>query len=894
MSRLRADTASVESYKENMVNDMKREKDNHRESSRRRLPALSDFLRRLLFFCGCSVYLELSLHFCIFQSADIHIIYPILFGMMTGVGCALVVGLLPRVLRRILAVLLVVGQTLLAEIQLVYASVFGNLMPINQLRMGGGVITEFWDQTVYAIRQNIVGVLLLLLPLVLLTVVLLRKRAPRTRATWRLTGVAAGILILLGGLTYGLMYHACTHPIPAWRLFREAGTSTDQSYRHLGMEATTVQELRYLLFPPESTGTTLVLEGEAVGTVYDPAQWNVIPSLNFEKLEKTTGDAALQALDRYFASRKPTEKNKMTGRLKDYNVIEICAESFSPLLVSQELTPTLYRMLNSGIVFDHYYGCFNSMTTNGEYTLCLGLMPDMTREKSDSSFDESVGNYLPFCLGTCLKDYGYTTLAFHNNNGEFYNRSRTHPNMGYTFLSQGDGLNLTPQRPGSDLEMMEQSVDQYLNSDTPFHAYYMTYSGHYQYNWKNAMSAKHQAEVSHLPYSEKVLAYLACNLELERAMTYLVQRLEEAEKLDKTLIVLTNDHYPYGLTEDEYNELAGHPVDTQFERYHNSFMCYAPGLGETIHVEEYCSTVDILPTVLNLLGVQYDSRLLPGTDVFAPGRHAALLFNGSFVTDGLRFSTETGIAETEDGSTVEAQTLADYQAWADRCFAVSRELLYSDYYAHAFPGHHGTVDDTLPYDDEMTARQQGNSLFIYRKGLMDLYSERYFGITEIATVGEWALGVYRYLDQPTASPDALPPNYPSADEAAQKEFRESPQYQAMCWAFEQGIVRPEDRLHDYRDQVDNTAICLLIYRTREALQMGDLTVDPEEAKHFPGNLQGVTEDERIAVAWALANGQIAGNPGMQDTLFDDIPESKVTRYRLALFLIKLLYPEIAI
>ena len=76
--------------------------------------------------------------------------------------------------------------------------------------------------------------------------------------------------------------------------------------------------------------------------------------------------------------------------------------------------------------------------------------------------------------------------------------------------------------------------------------------------------------------------------------------------------------------------------------------------------------------------------------------------------------------------------------------------------------------------------------------------------------------------------------------------------------------------------------------------MGDLTVDPEEAKHFPGNLQGVTEDERIAVAWALANGQIAGNPGMQDTLFDDIPESKVTRYRLALFLIKLLYPEIAI
>ena len=855
----------------------------------------SDFLRRMLFFCGCSVYLELCLHVCIFRAVDLHIVYPVLFGLMTGVACALVVGLLPRIGRRILAVLLVVGQTLLAEIQLVYSSVFGNLMPISQLRMGGGVITEFWEQTIYAIRQNLLAVLLLLLPLVLLIVVLARKRAPRSRASWRMTGLAAGILVLLGGLTYGLMNLACSHPIPAWRLFREAGTSTDQSYRHLGMTASTVQELRYLLFPSSSTGPALLPgETDEIGVAYDAKTWNVDPTLDFLALEKTTEDPALQALDRYFAAKKPTAKNEKTGLLQGYNVIEICAESFSPLLVSQELTPTLYRMLHSGIVFDHFYGCFNSMTTNGEYTFCLGLMPDMTREKSDSSFDESVGHYLPFCLGTCLKDYGYTTLAYHNNNGEFYNRSRTHPNMGYTFYSQGDGLSLTPQRPGSDLEMMEQSVDDYLNSDTPFHAYYMTYSGHYQYNWNNAMSAKHQAEVLHLPYSEKIQAYIACNLDLEQALAYLEQRLEQAGKLDNTLIVLTNDHYPYGLTAEEYDELAGHPVDTQFERYHNSFMCYVPGLHETIHVEEYCSTMDILPTVLNLLGVQYDSRLLPGTDVFAPGRHAALLFNGSFLTESFRFSTETGLAETVDEAEVDAQTLSDYQSWADRCFTVSREILYTDYYAHAFPGHHNTVNDALPYDDEMTARQQGNSLFIYRKGLMDLYSERYFGIYETATIGEWALGVYRYLEKPAVSPDALPPDYPSADPAAQEAFRQSPQYEAVCWAFEQGILRPEDRLRDYRDEVDNTEICLLMYRTREALHIGDLRVDPDAADSFPGNLQGVTEDERRAVAWALEHGEIAGEPGKQSTLFDDIPESKVTRYRLALFLIKLFYPEIAI
>ena len=77
---------------------------------------------------------------------------------------------------------------------------------------------------------------------------------------------------------------------------------------------------------------------------------------------------------------------------------------------------------------------------------------------------------------------------------------------------------------------------------------------------------------------------------------------------DKTCIVLTNDHYPYGLTEDEYNELAGQEMDLTFEKYRNSFICYVPGLSENIVVDEYCSTADILPTLLNLFGVDYDSR----------------------------------------------------------------------------------------------------------------------------------------------------------------------------------------------------------------------------------------------------------------------------------------------
>ena len=106
--------------------------------------------------------------------------------------------------------------------------------------------------------------------------------------------------------------------------------------------------------------------------------------------------------------------------------------------------------------------------------------------------------------------------------------------MGYTFKAADSGLDIKIDWPSSDLEMMEASVDDYLSSREPFHAYYMTFSGHYQYNWDNAMSAKNHDAVKDLPYSEPVKAYIACNLELENALTYLMDRLEQAGVADKT------------------------------------------------------------------------------------------------------------------------------------------------------------------------------------------------------------------------------------------------------------------------------------------------------------------------------------------------------------------------
>ena len=640
--------------------------------------------KNLLLFCLTGVYVELCLHLCVFGSMDRYAGYPVLFGLLGGALCTLVVSSLPKVLRQITGVFLVAAQVLLAEVQLVYHCIFGDFMPVSQIGMGGNVVVNFNSQLLYGIRQNLLKILLLLLPLiaVILCLALRRGQALKLRLRWKQTMASFAVLLALLLTVTGLMYVGRDNAFSVYRTFTNVNTSTDSSYKKIGMLATTAQELRYMLF--SGSGSIMItpssLNMSDVPRTYSSNSYNVIESIDFTALADSTDSDILKATDEYLSNATPTRKNNYTGLLKDYNLITICAESFCPWFISEELTPTLYKLSHTGILFENYYGTFQSVTTNGEYTMCMGLYPDMSRTKTDSSFNVAGTNYLPFCLGNALKGMGYQAWGYHDYIGDFYNRNITHANMGYTFKAADSGLAMKIDWPSSDLEMMEASVDDYINSGEPFHAYYMTFSGHYQYNWDNAMSAKNHDAVKDLPYSEPVKAYIACNLELEYALEYLMQRLEEAGVADKTCIVLTNDHYPYGLTEDEYNELAGQTLDTTFEKYRNSFICYVPGLSENIVVDEYCSTADILPTLLNLFGVDYDSRLLAGTDVLSSGIHAAVLSDKSFLTKTFRYDAGTETVIPADENTTVSDKLAEaYRLYVDSRFQLSGNILNSDY-----------------------------------------------------------------------------------------------------------------------------------------------------------------------------------------------------------------------
>ena len=738
--------------------------------------------KNLLLFCLTGVYVELCLHLCVFGSMDRYAGYPVLFGLLGGALCTLVVSSLPKVLRQITGVFLVAAQVLLAEVQLVYHCIFGDFMPVSQIGMGGNVVVNFNSQLLYGIRQNLLKILLLLLPLiaVILCLALRRGQALKLRLRWKQTMASFAVLLALLLTVTGLMYVGRDNAFSVYRTFTNVNTSTDSSYKKIGMLATTAQELRYMLF--SGSGSIMItpssLNISDVPRTYSSNSYNVIESIDFTALADSTDSDILKATDEYLANATPTRKNNYTGLLKDYNLITICAESFCPWFISEELTPTLYKLSHTGILFENYYGTFQSVTTNGEYTMCMGLYPDMSRTKTDSSFNVAGTNYLPFCLGNALKGMGYQAWGYHDYIGDFYNRNITHANMGYTFKAADSGLAMKIDWPSSDLEMMEASIDDYINSGEPFHAYYMTFSGHYQYNWDNAMSAKNRDAVKDLPYSEPVKAYIACNLELEYALEYLMQRLEEAGVADKTCIVLTNDHYPYGLTEDEYNELAGQTLDTTFEKYRNSFICYVPGLSENIVVDEYCSTADILPTLLNLFGVDYDSRLLAGTDVLSSGLHVAVLSDKSFLTKTFRYDAGTETVIPADENTTVSDKLAEaYRLYVDSRFQLSGNILNSDYYAHVFARESsgGSLADTVVFTDIKSIFNQASVLYMYRKGYVEPEAPDTFGGKATARLGEFIDVLYRIAGRPETDNTALP-----AD-CENEEFNAAhPYYHAVC------------------------------------------------------------------------------------------------------------------
>ena len=674
-----------------------------------------------VYFTGMLMFMELVFHIAIFK--DLRVLYPMLSVLPTGLILGFLTDLFKKAkTRKIIYWTVSIALFLLYASQVVYYRIFFSFWTMAQVTMAGDAVTNFFTAMLIAIGQSALKLIILALPMIALPFGLKKRKQVRVtrrhRSRYmpvrqkRIIVIALAVIIYLCNIFVMLPLGGKGAYTP-YDLYHNTWVM-DLSVQKLGMLYTAKSDLQYAIFgfdeevtldvdaELESTLTEEEIssspEGSVIGSetessVIEPAvdtSPNVL-DIDFEALAAAEEDEDLKTLHTYFANLPPTGKNEYTGMFEGYNLILICAESFSPAaVVDEELTPALWKLTHEGFVFENYWTTFPSNTTNGEYTFLTGLFPDTARAKTNGTFVASKDNCLPFCMGSVLRGEGVNSVAYHGHTASYYKRKETHPTIGYLTYKGRNELGLTGW-PESDLDTVKKSIDEYIN-DERFHVYYMSVSGHHNYKMSDVNSMVERNEDTVLNYakldgySEAAKSYVACNLELEYALEYLLDTLEQKGLLENTVIALASDHYPYGLTDKEHAEFLGGELDWGgMERYKSNFILWSGSMEEPVYISKPCCSVDVLPTLLNLFGIEYDSRLLSGKDILSDSKGMAVLANQSFITDTFIYNNSNEKVYSLNGEEVDEVYLDRCIAQVKNKFTVATAISVNDYYDLVVP-----------------------------------------------------------------------------------------------------------------------------------------------------------------------------------------------------------------
>lgn len=567
------------------------------------------------------------------------------------VGASLIVGsllcipaaLLPQKGSRWYSAVVIFLCTAVMMVEYMLGDAYNYYMrPTRVVTGAAGVLTDYTDVVIDMIIANWWRILVALLPF--LAVILSGKEQNR-KFTKRLSIASAACL--LAGI--GFIYYGIGNVYGDFQAMLSQ-YDFDASVKRNGLIVSMYVELAGL----GNQGAGLTLDIPTAQAAPAPAAQpvtetdsqtgeervyypHVIDGLNFTELAETEENSILRSLYSYIASQSPAMENEYTGLFKGKNLIFITAEAFHDSVIDPELTPTLYRLATKGIHFTNYYEpLWTGCTSGGELVNLSGLAMNCEMV--------AYSNQRPFnTIGRQLMIRGYYSRAYHNNSYSFYDRNITHENLGYEkYIGMGNGMEAGVQDvwPQSDMEMFDFTLPD-LIAHKPFSAYYMTVSAHCRYNrLGNAQSKKNWDLVDHLDLSDALKAYYACNLELEKGLTSMLSQLEEAGILDDTVIVLTADHYPYGLGDawghdhDCIAELLGKDTYDNFDRDKNALIIWSGCLEDMeLQVDTPVCSIDILPTISNLFGVEYDSRLSVGRDVLGAEEAISLWPDYSWLTE---------------------------------------------------------------------------------------------------------------------------------------------------------------------------------------------------------------------------------------------------------------------
>lgn len=362
------------------------------------------------------------------------------------------------------------------------------------------------------------------------------------------------------------------------------------------------------------------------------------------QVRNKAGSSDLNNIINFTRNHYAEPNSKMYGIAKGRNVIVIHLESFQQFLINyklndKEVTPFLNSLYNSKETYS--FANFFNQVGQGKTSDAENMLETSTYGLSQGSLFSILGTDNTFEGAPAILDQsqGYTSAVFHGNSGSFWNRNNVYKNLGYNYFFDSsyyntDANNLT-EYGLKDKLLFHDSVKYLERLQQPFYAKFVTVSNHFPFALDDQNTSFDKANTSNASINN----YFVTAHYLDQAVQEFFEYLKKSGLYDNSIIVLYGDHYGISDTRNlKLASLLGKSSstwsdfdNTQMQRV--PFMIHIPGTKDGGVQTQYGGEIDVLPTLLHLLGIDSRDYIQFGTDLFSSKHDQVVAFrNEDFIT----------------------------------------------------------------------------------------------------------------------------------------------------------------------------------------------------------------------------------------------------------------------
>lgn len=344
------------------------------------------------------------------------------------------------------------------------------------------------------------------------------------------------------------------------------------------------------------------------------------------------------------------------GAAKEMNVIYIHLESFQNFLIDyklngEEVTPYLNSLTKDPNTL--YFENFFHQTAQGKTSDAEFMLENSLFGLPQGSAFITKGQNTYQAAPAILKEDGYTSAVFHGNSGSFWNRNEIYKSFGYDHFFDANYYDTSSKEDMAEYGLLdkpffEQSVDLIKTLPQPFYSKFITVGNHYPYKMNQDLTTIGKADTGDASVDD----YFQTARYADEAIEQFIGELKKSGLYDNSMLVFYGDHY--GISEN-HNKAMEQIIGKEITPYESAnlqrvpLIIHVPGMQGGVN-HTYGGQIDLLPTLLHLLGIDSQKYVQFGTDLLSKEHNEVVTFrNDDYVSptiysiDGKFYDATTGL-----------------------------------------------------------------------------------------------------------------------------------------------------------------------------------------------------------------------------------------------------------